>query len=179
MYAQVRSSTPREWLALGFPVLTAQMVGATAVIGSTNTGVSVWALSGKFADGVTPLDSVWQTLSGASFETVGGETVLTFVKRLDENVYAGYPLELQRPSDQDVILPNDAPTDLIFAEGTSAFPSYHFGRTTATLWLGLTSGTPPPLPPPPTPPPPTPPPSPPYLPPPPLPPPLLPGRHLA
>ena len=36
------------WLGVGFPVIVGQMVGATAVLGSSVDGVRLHALSAKF-----------------------------------------------------------------------------------------------------------------------------------
>ena len=117
---------------------------STAIIGSRDDGVNLYSLGAKFPSAVTPLDFSWQTLEEALFEVADGVTVLSFIKRLDEN-------QFERPSDQKVITPNSDVTDMIFGVGPdSSDPSianslvYHSGRDTASLWLGLEAFTPPP-----------------------------------
>ena len=134
-----------HWLGVGFPAVTGSMIGSTAVIGSRDEGVSLYSLGAKFASAVTLLDFSWQTLEDTAFDVVDGATVLSFRKKLDEN-------QFQRPSDQVVITPNVQRTDVIFAVGPDVpDPSVgainlakHRSHDAATIWLGLTSFTPPP-----------------------------------
>ena len=87
LHAQLRASqVTGRWLAVGFPTTAGQMIGTTAVIGSDDDGVQVYSLSGQYAALVDPLASVWQTLTGTSFEVRDGMTILTFSKRLDEDL---------------------------------------------------------------------------------------------
>ena len=165
LHAQLRAlQTEGRWLAVGFPIVTGQMIGSTAVIGSDEDGVLVYALSGQYRELVSPLESVWQTLSAESYEVVDGVTVLTFSKKLDEDLP-------EQPSDQQPISPNDERTDLVIAAGTGVQLNYHGQfRYAASLYLGWRHFTPPPAMPP------SPPPLPPSIPPSPLPPlPLPPG----
>ena len=165
LHAQLRATEHTgRWLAVGFPIISGQMTGSTAVIGSDDDGVQVYALSGKYRELVGPLATVWQTLTGDSFEVVDGVTVLTFSKKLDEDLP-------EQPSDQQPITPDDEKTDLLIAAGGDAELNYHGQyRYAASLWLGWAHSTPPPFLPP------SPPPTPPSIPPSPLPPlPLPPG----
>ena len=149
LHAQLRSSQTQpalRWLAVAFPVnpnaALLKMVGSTAVIGSDLDGVQVYTLSGTVRELVSPLANVWQTLEDASFDVNGDGTVLTFSKKLDEDLP-------EQPSDQQPILPNDERTDILIAAGTGGGDNndelnYHGQyRYNVSLWLGWAHYTPP------------------------------------
>ena len=152
IHIQVHYTTGNVWVGVGFHTMPTGMVGATAVIGSRE-GVWMYALGGKFPGAVTRLDDFWQTLESTSIETVNGVTILTFIKRLNEN-----RPDVGRVSDQAVLVPNvrlgpniDGSAYILFAAGGSfnTFPGFHSGgRDYQTIFLGLSHYTPPPSPPP-------------------------------
>lgn len=78
-------SVPKEsWIAIGFSP-NGQMVGSEAVIGLPDAGsVLKYGMSAQLNAGVQPLPDNQQTLIETSITQVGGETVLTFTKILDE-----------------------------------------------------------------------------------------------
>ena len=143
------------WLGVGFPIITGQMIGTSAVLGSTADGVQVYALSGKTDALVNPLAPAWQTLTGASYSVVGSETTLSFSKLLTED-------RPEQPSEQPPLFPNELQVDFLFAVGLGSDLGFHgLTRYAASLWLGILDFVPPPQPPPEPPPiPPSPPPSP-------------------
>ena len=130
------------WLSIGFPIITSQMIGTSAVIGDATDGVQVYDLSGKNVDLVNPLAPTWQTLTGSSFSVVGSTTTLTFSKLLSED-------RPEQPSEQPPLFPNENQIDFLFAAGGGSALGYHGGtRYSATLWLGTLAFVPPPQPPP-------------------------------
>ena len=98
------------WLSVGFPIITSQMIGTSAVIGDATDGVQVYDLSGKNVDLVNPLAPTWQTLTGSSFSVVGSTTTLTFSKLLSED-------RPEQPSEQPPLFPNENQVDFLFAVG--------------------------------------------------------------
>eukprot|EP00581_Thalassiosira_minuscula_P017232 CAMPEP_0183725978 /NCGR_PEP_ID=MMETSP0737-20130205/22030_1 /TAXON_ID=385413 /ORGANISM="Thalassiosira miniscula, Strain CCMP1093" /LENGTH=231 /DNA_ID=CAMNT_0025957163 /DNA_START=12 /DNA_END=710 /DNA_ORIENTATION=- len=110
------------WVSIAFSE-TGAMVGSEAVIGTPDGGqVLKYNMVGRWGGGVTPMADEHQTLTDASVEIVGGQTIMRFTKILEED-------------DEIKIVPGQENTLLLAHGYTDSFPSYHPYRRAFNLPL--------------------------------------------